>query len=233
MGERIVAGNEMFRGRAGEQVRRDYITFVLRETDLRLYACDYGWCVFQPEIAKCGGEVGPSEIGRSPTTCLSCANMVIEEQHAAYWRDRRERNASLIASASPMTAAVLAEAIDQCDRVLARMGVKMQKNEGSTMRSARLAYRAALARLLRGEPNHPSHIGRVVRITPASVAREARRSRNPLYTTHREILDEIATATAAPHPAQDLAARVAELEAELQCEFPASMRDGGGLALLS
>jgi hypothetical protein len=30
------------------------------------------------------------------------------------------------------------------------------------------------------------------------------------------ILDEIATAAAAPHPAQDLAARVAELEAELQ-----------------
>jgi integrase len=122
MGERIVAGNERFRGRAGEQVRRDYISFVLRETDLRLYACDYGWCVFQPETARCGGEVGPSEIGRSPATCLSCANMVIEERHAAYWRDRRERNASLMARASPMTAAVLAEAITQCDRVLVRIG---------------------------------------------------------------------------------------------------------------
>ena len=100
----------------------------------------------------------------------------------------------------------------------------MPKDEVSTARSARLAYRAALARLLRGEPNHPSHIGRVVRITPASVAREARRSRNPLYTTHRVVLDEIATATVAPHPALDLAARVEELEAELQSMRAAARR---------
>ena len=45
-GERIVAGNAIFRGRAGEQVRRDYIGFVLQETDLRIHACNYGWCVF-------------------------------------------------------------------------------------------------------------------------------------------------------------------------------------------
>ena len=53
------------------------------------------------------------------------------------------------------------------------------------------SYRAALARLVRGEGRHADHAGRVVRISPASVAREAGRSRNPLYTTHRDILDEI------------------------------------------
>ena len=47
MGERIAAGNASFRGRAGEQVRRDYIKFVLKETDLSIHACEYGWCVFQ------------------------------------------------------------------------------------------------------------------------------------------------------------------------------------------
>ena len=52
------------------------------------------------------------------------------------------------------------------------------------------SYRAALARLVRGEGRHADHAGRVVRISPASVAREAGRSRNPLYTTHRDILDE-------------------------------------------
>ena len=122
MGERISAGNARFRGRAGEQVRRDYIAFVLRDTDLRICACDYGWCVFQPETACCGGELAPSEAGRSPTVCLGCANMVIEARHAPYWRDRRERNAALAPDAKPLTAAVLAEAIEQCDRVLAKIG---------------------------------------------------------------------------------------------------------------
>ncbi|MEI8702833.1 hypothetical protein [Mesorhizobium sp. ISC15] len=122
MGERIVAGNERFRGRAGEQVRRDYIEFVLKETDLRIHACDYGWCVFQSETSRCGGEVAPSEAGRSPSVCLGCANMVIEARHAPYWRDRRARNEALMPGANPMTAAVLTEAIDQCEYVLNRIG---------------------------------------------------------------------------------------------------------------
>ena len=60
------------------------------------------------------------------------------------------------------------------------------------------SYRAALARLVRGEGRHADHAGRVVRISPASVAREAGRSRNPLYTTHRDILDEIEAAAGGP-----------------------------------
>ncbi|KUR69972.1 hypothetical protein AQZ52_17450 [Novosphingobium fuchskuhlense] len=81
--------------------------------------------------------------------------------------------------------------------------------------SAARSYRAALARLVRGEGRHPDHIGQVVRITPAAVAREAGRSRNPLYATHRDILDEIEAAAAPGAPARDLATRIVELEAEL------------------
>ncbi|MCI1757105.1 MAG: hypothetical protein LKM31_15820, partial [Sphingobium sp.] len=114
MGERIVAGNARFRGRAGEQVRRDYIAFILEETDLRIHACDYGWCVFQQETSRCGGELQPDEAGRAPAVCLKCANMVIEAKHGAYWRDRQRRNAALLADANAMTAAVLNEAIGQC-----------------------------------------------------------------------------------------------------------------------
>jgi hypothetical protein len=51
-----------------------------------------------------------------------------------------------------------------------------------------------------------------VRITPASVAREAGRSRNPLYTTHCAILDEIAAAVESPTPSKDLAAVIAALK---------------------
>ena len=61
----------------------------------------------------------------------------------------------------------------------------------------------------------PSWASRAARISPASVAREAGRSRNPLYTTHRDILDEIEAAANASGPGKDLAARVRELEAEI------------------
>ena len=76
------------------------------------------------------------------------------------------------------------------------------------------AYRAALNRLVEGKATHPVLAGRPVRITPAAVAREARRSRNPLYTTHRDVLDEIAVAAGSPSTGADLAATVARLKAE-------------------
>jgi hypothetical protein len=44
------------------------------------------------------------------------------------------------------------------------------------------------------------------------VAREARRSRNPLYTTHRNILAEIETSKQLPGTTADLGARIEQLE---------------------
>ena len=85
------------------------------------------------------------------------------------------------------------------------------------------AYRAALNRLVEGKATHPSLAGRPVRITPAAVAREARRSRNPLYTTHRDILDEIAVAAGQPSSGADLAATVARLKVE-NAELRAAVR---------
>jgi hypothetical protein len=60
------------------------------------------------------------------------------------------------------------------------------------------AYRDALDRLVKGVQTHPELKGRRVRVTPTNVAREARRSRNPLYTTHKEILSEITEAAKQP-----------------------------------
>lgn len=92
---------------------------------------------------------------------------------------------------------------------MAETGDASTKRNGQAEAAAR-SYRAALARLVRGEGRRPAGRGR---ITPAAVAREAGRSRNPLYTTHRDILDEITAAAAAPGPGKDLTGRVAELEA--------------------
>jgi integrase len=115
MGERLSAANAAFRGRAGEQVRRDYIAFVLAETDLRVHACDYGWCVFQAEMARCSGVAMPNEAARS-------ANFVVDERHRGYWQDRRQRNEMLLDKASSLTRVVLDQAIGECNRVLALIG---------------------------------------------------------------------------------------------------------------
>ncbi len=121
MGERIAVRNHAFRGRAGEQVRRDYIDFVLAETDLRIRGCDYGWCVFQAETALCGGEVAPNEAGRGPSVCAKCSNLAVDDRHVPYWQDRRRRNQVLSEQASLLVRAVLAETVEECDRVLRRI----------------------------------------------------------------------------------------------------------------
>lgn len=122
MGERIAARNHAFRGRAGDQVRRDYIDFVLAETDLRIRGCDYGWCVFQAETARCGGEVAPNEARRGPSVCADCSNFAVDDRHVPYWQDRRRRNQALTdQAAGPLVRAVLDEAVDECDWVLRRI----------------------------------------------------------------------------------------------------------------
>jgi hypothetical protein len=99
-------------------------------------------------------------------------------------------------------------------------------------RAAR-AYLAALDRLIEGKATHSDYAGRPVRITPAAVAKEARRSRNPLYTTHRALLVEIAAAATRPTPAADLAATVARLKTsnvELRCTLRQLQIDKRNLA---
>jgi hypothetical protein len=98
---------------------------------------------------------------------------------------------------------------------MARDSVDQGAARSTGAQRAERAYRAALERLIAGKATYPDHAGRPVRITPAAVAREAGRSRNPLYTTHRELLAEIEVATKGPTPAADLAATIARLEAEI------------------
>lgn len=84
------------------------------------------------------------------------------------------------------------------------------------MSDAARRYRAALSRLVSGKARHPGHAGKPVRVTPAAVAREAGMSRNPLYARHRDILEEIEIAAAAPTPARDMASELERRLGELR-----------------
>jgi gas vesicle protein len=76
--------------------------------------------------------------------------------------------------------------------------VKLKQQYQDVLDHTEQAYRDALDRLVRGIQTHPDLKGKRVRITPTNVAREARRSRNPLYTTHKGILDDITAAAKKP-----------------------------------
>jgi FAD binding domain len=60
LGEQIVARNRRFRGRAGEEVRRDYVRMVLEETDPVILPPEYGYCLpsrtrsLQWRVGACG-----------------------------------------------------------------------------------------------------------------------------------------------------------------------------------
>lgn len=55
----------------------------------------------------------------------------------------------------------------------------------------RQAYLDALDRLKNGCPTNPSLQGKKIKINAATIALEAGKSRNPLYHTHKDILDMI------------------------------------------
>ena len=55
----------------------------------------------------------------------------------------------------------------------------------------RQAYLDALDRLKKGKPTHKYLIGKTIKINATVIALEAGKSRNPLYHTHKDILDMI------------------------------------------
>ncbi|WP_084004262.1 site-specific integrase [Cupriavidus pauculus] len=54
-----------------------------------LAPCDWGYCVYAPDVSKCRGTaIGPNEAGRSPTVCASCSNFAVSEKHLPWWSSR-------------------------------------------------------------------------------------------------------------------------------------------------
>ena len=55
----------------------------------------------------------------------------------------------------------------------------------------RQAYLDALERLKKGNPTHKDLVGKEIKINATTIALESGKSRNPLYNTHKDILDMI------------------------------------------
>jgi hypothetical protein len=116
------------------QAQRREIEHLVRSTDMRVYACDWGWCLFRPETARCTTHVGrfkmqarrPDLAQRYPAVCCECANLAVTPDHAAFWRDRLATYETAIRQYHEMghvgVAAVYRERADQSRAILKMMG---------------------------------------------------------------------------------------------------------------
>lgn len=84
LGEKLIKSNINFRGKAGEKVRKEYIENLINNSDLIVMPHEYGFCIYQPEQAKCQGE--QKNIGLN--TCVKCSNFVVSNKHKVFWINR-------------------------------------------------------------------------------------------------------------------------------------------------
>lgn len=85
LGEKITKTNLQFRGNV--ELRKNYIKEIINNSDLVVVPHEYGFCIYQPEQAKCKGE--NKNIGLN--TCTKCNNFAVSEKHKVFWINRLEQ----------------------------------------------------------------------------------------------------------------------------------------------
>jgi integrase len=119
-----IAARSPFRGRTRDGDVQQYVEFILTESDMRLGACDWGYCVYRRESSAClGDDRDPNPALRTENTCITCANFAVTDRHRPVWETRWRRNLDLLAH--PMLdeeSRTLAQTrIAECERVLAAL----------------------------------------------------------------------------------------------------------------
>jgi hypothetical protein len=121
---RLIAARSQFRGRTHSGELNAYIEFLMSETDLRLGACDWGYCVYRMEASACAGnEKGPNPALRTESVCVGCANFAVTAKHRPVWEARRARHIELLKQPSldAQSRAVTEARITECDRLLGQL----------------------------------------------------------------------------------------------------------------
>ena len=121
---RMIAERSRFRGRTKDGDVSEYVDFLMRETDMRLGVCDWGYCVYRSETSAClGSDKGPNPTLRSESVCATCANFAVTAKHRPVWEARRARNLDHARdSRLDAESRSLADArIKECDRILTQL----------------------------------------------------------------------------------------------------------------
>jgi hypothetical protein len=129
---RTIAAHSRFRGRTRDGDVKEYVDFILRETDMRLGTCDWGYCVYRRESSAClGDDRGPNPVLRTQSACAGCANFAVTEKHRPVWSARRGRNADLLVhpALDPESRDLAAARVEECDRILAELDQNRGHND--------------------------------------------------------------------------------------------------------
>ncbi len=121
---RTIAQRSRFRGRTRDGAVQAYVDFLMKETDLRLGVCDWGYCVYKQETSACAGdEKGPNPLLRTQSICASCSNFAVTDKHRLVWETRRARNAELLRQPhlDAESRQLAQQRIAECDGVLAQL----------------------------------------------------------------------------------------------------------------
>lgn len=118
---RRIAARSGFRGRTVDSEIRAYVDQVLRDTDMRLGVCDWGYCVYRQESSACQGDRnGPNPALRTQSACVACPNFAVSDKHRPVWASRRERNLALLdhPGLDPASRALAQTRADECNTIL-------------------------------------------------------------------------------------------------------------------
>ena len=116
-----IARNTLVRGRFTHSEIHDYVKALVRDSNVTIGQCDYGYCVFRPGPSAClGNDSGPNPVLRSESTCAGCANFVVTRKQLRYWQLRRARNWKLLQTPgiSDSTREVAEHRVSECDRII-------------------------------------------------------------------------------------------------------------------
>jgi len=116
----LIAARSPFRGRTRDGDVKQYVEFVLTESDMRLGACDWGYCVYRRESSAClGDDRGPNPALRTESTCITCANFAVTDKHRPVWEARHRRNLDLLLHPMLDAESRVLTRVTECERVLA------------------------------------------------------------------------------------------------------------------
>ncbi|QOC22242.1 hypothetical protein IC757_14665 [Wenzhouxiangella sp. AB-CW3] len=116
----IVSGS-VFSGMVFQgEVEQEQVIEHLRNQGVSIHACEWGYCLFIKELAKCKGDSGPDDRLRSPEICAGCSNNIRTQETLDWWRRTRGRDKELLARGGipTQTVEMLRERIATADRVL-------------------------------------------------------------------------------------------------------------------
>jgi hypothetical protein len=82
-GEQILAQNAPYRGSAGAEARKEMVRLTMGDAGARVVLHAYGVCIYEAELAKCGGKT--EKVGIE--VCAECPNLSVDRSHQPFWKE--------------------------------------------------------------------------------------------------------------------------------------------------